>query len=362
MIARNSSSEGPANLRCPQRTASNANVCRWMRSHLWLMLFIAALSLVAMAQPDDAPLATPIVPETAKTLADRLGYDRDTKLLIIHADDLGVTHSENAASISALEKGMVNSGSIMVNCPWFTEIAEYAQSHPEADLGLHITLTSEWPSYKWGPVAPKEQVPSLVDPNGYLYPDARTAATHMDPKEVELEIRAQIERALAFGIRPTHLDAHMGTLFTSGPLFEALLSVGRDYGIPVMVTKEWLKAQAFMAAALRPNDIVIDRMLTISPDVPSSEWQEFYEQAIQNLQPGVTEFLIHTAYDDDEMRAVTTDRPEWGSAWRQRDFDFFTSRECKRLLHKNHIKLVTWSQISRVLTSGTARKTFGQQL
>ena len=107
-----------------------------------------------------------------KTIAERLGYPPDSKLLILHADDLAVAHSEDAASFDALDRSAVTSASIMVPCPWLTEVAAYAKAHPDADLGLHLTLTSEWKSYRWGPVASKNTVPSLLDPSGYLWPDA----------------------------------------------------------------------------------------------------------------------------------------------------------------------------------------------
>src|SRR5262249_56314751 len=97
-----------------------------------------------------------------KSLQEKLGYPRDAKLLIVHADDLGVTHSVNAASVHALESGGINSASLMVPCPWFPEIADYAKMHSSADFGLHLTLTSERVFYRWGPAAPRDQVPSLV--------------------------------------------------------------------------------------------------------------------------------------------------------------------------------------------------------
>src|SRR6267142_6866999 len=134
-----------------------------------------------------------------RTLAEKLGYPPDAKLLIVHADDLRVTHSVNAASIKALESGAVNSASIMVPCPWFPEIADYAKAHPEMDFGLHLTLTSERVYYRWGPVAPADKVSSLMDQNGYFHHDWEANA-HINAKEVEVELRAQIERALAMGV------------------------------------------------------------------------------------------------------------------------------------------------------------------
>src|ERR1700736_3830400 len=154
-----------------------------------------------------------------KTIAERLGYRTDAKLLIVHADDLAVAHSEDAASFDALDKNAVTSASIMVPCPWLTEVAAYAKAHPYADLGLHLTLTSEWKTYRWGPVESKAAVPSLLDPAGYLWPDTPLAVGVLKAAQAEREIRAQIERAIAMGIHPTHLDSHMGALFSRPDLF-----------------------------------------------------------------------------------------------------------------------------------------------
>src|SRR6266516_2540723 len=156
-----------------------------------------------------------------KTVAERLGYPSDSKLLIIHADDLAVAHSVDSASFEALEKGAVTSASILVPCPWLTEVAEYAKAHPEADLGLHLALTSEWKTYRWGPVESKDKVPTLLDPSGTLWSQTAPVAAKARPEEAEREIRAQVEHALALGIHPTHLDSHMGTLFAAPGLFAA---------------------------------------------------------------------------------------------------------------------------------------------
>src|ERR1700721_3342727 len=174
-------------------------------------------------------------PVAAQTRAERLGSPPGTKLIIIHADDLGETHAVNAAALKGLAGGTVNSASLMVPCPWFPEIADYAKSHPDADFGLHLTLTSERVYYRWGPVAPADKVPSLVDQNGYFHHEWEKGE-HINPKEVEVELRAQIERALAMGVHPTHLDSHQYRLIMNGKeLFDTMLRVAHEYKLPVFV-------------------------------------------------------------------------------------------------------------------------------
>src|SRR5215204_6214879 len=287
--------------------------------------------------------------ERAKTIAERLGYARDAKLVIVHADDLGMSHSVNAATIKAFETGLVNSGSIMAPCPWLSEIAAYARGNPQADLGLHLTLTSEWTSFRWGPVTPKDRVSSLLDKDGYFYLTETEAASHADPKEVELEITAQIARARALGIQPTHLDSHMGTLYQNKALFEVFLRVARQNKLPVRIAKTWFARADFLPATLNPDDVYIDQILDINLTVAAKDWSRFYADAIKNLQPGVTEVVVHLAYDDAEMRGATFNHPDWGAAWRQRDFDFFTSDTFRKLLQENQIKLITWRELGKLI-------------
>jgi chitin disaccharide deacetylase len=292
---------------------------------------------------------------SGKSLAEKLGFPRDAKLIIVHADDVGVTHSVNAATIKALESGLVNSASIMVPCPWFPEIADYAKAHPDIDFGLHLTLTSERIYYRWGPVASKASVPSLVDPTGYFYHDwsAETLpqghpAIRIDPQDAEREVRAQIDRGLAMGIRPTHLDSHQYRLVVTGKeLFDVFVRVAHSYKLPIFVNRDWFGDHPYLESSLTHDDIVLDHTVTMSPTVPTEKWAEFYKTALKNLQPGVTEFVIHVAFADDEMRAATRERDTWGAAWRQRDFDFFTGQEFRALLQEQDIKLVTWRQLSR---------------
>jgi chitin disaccharide deacetylase len=287
--------------------------------------------------------------QAARPLNERLGYPADAKLLIVHADDLGMAHSVNAASTKALETGLVSSASIMVPCPWFAEIAAYARRHAGADLGLHLTLTSEWASYRWGPVLSKERVPSLLNKDGYLYPLEDEAAAAIDVREAEAEVRAQIERARAFGVEPTHLDSHMGTLYQTEALFKMFLRVAREHRLPIRISRDRFPQSPFINAALAPDDIVLDRIMEIGPEVKPDRWAAFYTEAVKSLRPGVTELVVHLAYDDEEMRAAAVDHPDWGSAWRQRDFDFFTGDAFKRLLAEHNVKLVTWREVGKLL-------------
>jgi hypothetical protein len=158
---------------------------------------------------------TIFTPDVGQPLQVRLGYPRDAKLLILNADDLALSHSEDVASFAALDQKLITSATVMVPCPWFTEVAAYAKAHPEADLGLHLTLTAEWETYRWGPIASRALVPNLIGPDGNFYASTEEVAKHAKLDEVETEIRAQIERAKGMGLEPTHLDAHMHALYVT---------------------------------------------------------------------------------------------------------------------------------------------------
>ena len=307
------------------------------RVSAWLFVLLVGALLEAHAQIN------------GKSLAEKLGFAPDAKLLIVHADDVGVTHSVNAATITALDTGLVNSASIMVPCPWFPEIADYAKSHAHVDFGLHLTLTSERVYYRWSPVASRDKVPSLVDENGYFHHDW-TAAKRINPKEVDLELHAQIDRAYAMGVRPTHLDSHQYRLFENGKdLFEVLLRVAHQYNLPVFVARDWFADRPYLESGLTAADIVLEHTVTIDPAVAPEKWADFYKTALKNLQPGVTEFVIHLAFADDEMKAATRERDTWGAAWRQRDFDFFTSPAFRQLLQEQDIKLITWRELAHAV-------------
>jgi len=287
-------------------------------------------------------------PSQSKTVAERLGYPRDSRLLIIHADDLAVAHSEDAASFDALDKHAATSASIMVPCPWLTEVADYAKAHPDADLGLHLTLTAEWKTDRWGPVESKDKVSSLLDPDGYLWPEVAPAVQHIKADEAEREVRAQIEHAIAMGIHPTHLDSHMGTLFARPDLMAVYVKVAHEYKLPFlgMLTPNM---PPDVKAMFSDKDVLLDSVIIANPSVQPANWKTFYLDAIKNLKPGLTEIIVHLAHDDAESQAVMVDHPDYGAAWRQRDYDVITSPEFKKALQDNHIILIRWSDLKKLL-------------
>jgi len=282
----------------------------------------------------------------SKTIAERLGYAADAKLLIIHADDLGVSHSENMASIKGLEETPVNSASIMVPCPWFPEIAKYARENQSRDLGLHLTLNSEWIYYKWGPVTAHDSVSTLVNPEGYLFPQIQDVVQNAKPKEVGLELRNQIKKAYQFGIDVTHLDAHMGTAVSSLEFLAEYIKLGKEFKLPVLLDQrmELLKEEAIVQL-IDKNVIVANTIFTADPPDYDAGMSQYYTNILNNLGSGLNTLLIHLAYDDNEMKAVTVGHEYWHSTWRQADIDFFSSPECETLIKENNIVLVTWREL-----------------
>ena len=279
----------------------------------------------------------------------RLGYGAHERLLIVHADDLGIAHAVNAAFIGGLATGLINSGSVIVPGGSLAEIAAFARAHPEADIGLHLALTSDSPEAPWAPVASPAQVASLVDAYGNLLERWRPEAP-VNAREVEIELRAQIDKAYACGIRPTHLDSHRFLLLKSGPeLFEVYLRVAREYRLPALVPRHWFDRLPYLQLARADSDVVLDRMVIINGGVLPEQWPAFYRRAIENLQPGVAEILIHPGFDNEELQHFFKSLPAWGAAWRQRDFDFFTGSSFRELLSQHDIKLITWRDIAERL-------------
>lgn len=287
------------------------------------------------------------LPAQTRTIAERLGHPATAKLLILHADDLAVAHSVNVASLNALDSGAISSASVMVPTPWLTEVAAYARAHPNADLGLHLTITSEWETYRWGSVASQDRVPSLLDRDGTFPRQTQVVATRATIPEVERELRAQIDRAIEVGIRPTHLDSHMGALFSTPELMATYVKVARDYRLPFLALRG--DPRTAPQPPLSTQDVLLDTLIAADASTPRDQWAQFYLNAIANLKPGLTEMLVHLGHDDAELRAVMVDHEPYGSTWRQRDYDVVRSAEFKKALKDNNVILVTWRQLQTLV-------------
>ena len=294
-------------------------------------------------------LVTAGTPGHGATVQERLGHPADARLLVIHADDLGMSRSVNRATFEAFENGWITSASILVPCPWFPDVARWARAHPTADLGVHLALNSEWTGFRWGPVSGREAVPSLLDPDGYLPLIEADVVARARPAEIDRELRAQIDRARNAGITLTHLDSHMATLFRTAEFFEIYRKLGPAYGLPVLMERLGARggAQAGWTNASQA-DALIDRVISISPGVAKDQWLQAYEKLLSPLSPGVYQLIVHLGYDDEEMRGATFDHPDWGSAWRQNDLELVKSPRFREFLREQRFVLVGWKDLARV--------------
>jgi len=285
-----------------------------------------------------------------QTVAEKLGYPAKTKLLIVHADDIGLAQSVNEATLTAFEKGGITSGSIMVPCPWFADFAEHYKDHPGLDVGIHLTLTAEWDVYKWGGVLPATEISSLLDENGNFYATVEEVGQHADPLEVEKEVRAQIDKAIAYGIIPTHIDTHMGSVMATPELIEIYLRLGQEYKIPVFVPRMILLGMSEEARQQMIRDyVLVDNFFMMNADDPGLSWAEAYGQMIEKMKPGLNVMIVHVAHDNAEMQAISVNHPAFGSAWRARDLAYLLSQEFRDILKEQNIQLVTWKEIKEAM-------------
>lgn len=275
--------------------------------------------------------------------------------LILHADDLGFSHAANRASIEMLEKGFVSSASIMMPCPWVPEIAAWARQHPGKDLGLHLTLNSEWRTLRWAPLAPRDKVPGLLDPDGYMWMSVEDVARRATPLEVEIELRAQIEKARTLGIAFTHLDTHMGTLYARPDYFAVFEKLGREYGVPILRVKP---SESARRSAPKPT---VDYLLSLEPkyqqegtfrldslltDPAGGEKdyvrrRELYHKSLRELPPGTHMLILHPAMLEEELKASTNTAVQ-----RDGDYRIFSDPATVRLIKDEGIELVGWKDVA----------------
>jgi predicted glycoside hydrolase/deacetylase ChbG (UPF0249 family) len=285
-----------------------------------------------------------------KTLAEKLGYAPEAKLLIIHADDIGLSQSVNEASILAYEQKGISSGSIMVPCPWTNDFARYYRENPQVDVGIHITLTAEWDYYKWGGISPAGEISSLLDENGYFYASVEEVGQHAKADEVEKEIRAQIERALALGINPSHLDTHMGSVLAKPEFVQIYMKLGKEYNLPVFAPRMMLMGMPEeMREMVKTEFVLVDHFFMLNEAKPGVSWMDLYSPMVEKMGSGLNQLIVHVALDNAEMQGVTINYPAFGSKWRQNDLDLLCSKKFQDLLKEHKIQLVGWKEIKELL-------------
>lgn len=282
-------------------------------------------------------------------VAQKLGFSENTKLLIVHADDAGLSHSENRATIESLKKGIVNSYSIMVPCPWFYEMAVFARNNPQFDSGIHLTLTCEWENYKFGPIAPVAEVPSLVDENGHFFKKREQLEKNAVPSEIEKELEAQIEKFLKFGLTPSHIDSHMYSVASTPEMFRIYRGLGVKYDLPVLINGQLMKMVGINPESnIEKGDFLIDNVFVGEYNYfENGKLTDYYSSVLENLASGINLILIHPAFDNHEMKGVTINHPNFDSEWRQIDFDFFIDQKKKFTLEQNNIEFITWKDIKK---------------
>ena len=261
------------------------------------------------------------------TLAERLGFAADDRVAVVHVDDLGMCHAANEGGFEALRNSPATCGSVMVPCPWFQEAAQIARENPAFDLGVHLTLNAEWPHYRWGPVAGRREVPSLVDDQGYLPRTTLEVVQRAKAEEVEIELRAQIEMALAAGIDVTHLDSHMGTVLFP-PFLPIYAKLAVEYRLPVFAfhpDDAVLEARGLRGYGPFLRSLIerlegegipaFDDFCADSLDFPVGEGLAHNRRRLASLGRGVSYLICHAAAAGEELRHVTPDSAH------QRDFE-----------------------------------------
>lgn len=272
-----------------------------------------------------------------------LGYPADSRLLIINADDFGMCHAVNEAIIRALTHGILRSTTVMVPCPWALHALRFLAAHPDISFGVHLTVISEWVDYRWGPVASKEQVPSLIDTAGYFYSfeqmPALLAQVQLD--QLELEWRAQIEIVLAAGLQPTHLDWHALRIGSRADICDLLLRLARDYGLALRVAgQSWIEQVQSQGFPTSDYDFLDSYLL--DPIDKAAQ----YRQLLRELPVGLSEWAVHPGLDSSELLAIEPD----GKHIRQTDFDFLMSQAAKDIVEEEGIILLDYRHLQRAWT------------
>lgn len=288
----------------------------------------------------------------AQSYAERLGWKAGDRVLLIHADDAGMSLASTLGAIACLKDGVVTSTSVMMPCPWVPMMVDYLKQHPEVDAGLHLALTAEHENYRWGPVAGVSAVPGLANPAGYLWDNNTEVTQHATADEVEREIRAQIDRALALGMKPTHIDTHMGTLVARPDYTERYVKVAIEKGLCMMAFARLESGD--IPAAVRPRYEqmlkavweagipVVDCMIDDPYGATVDQKKDKYKAILQNLKPGINYLLVHCAVPSAEQ--VYLQGLSAASRWTA-DWQCMLDPEIKQLIKDQGIILTNWREL-----------------
>ena len=313
-----------------------------------LMLF----SLFLLVSCDNKNISVNVPQLDGKNWAEKLGYPVDSKVVMLHADDIGMCSEANEAVIPYLLNDQIQSASAMVPCPWFNDIADWYKKHPEMDIGLHLTLTSEWKNYRWGPVSNPSSVPELIDPEGYLWRRVIDVASRTPVAIIEKEVRAQIERAYKRGIKPGHIDTHMGTLYSKVEYAEAFFNIAMEYGIPANVIEftpdrvQKFRKQGYPITARlieSGRKYTLPKLDDFSSVPDGKDYQnkkENFFDLIQNLEPGITEIIFHPSIYTEGLKKIT-------NSWQQRVWEakMFSDPEVIQFLKNEGIIFTNWKEM-----------------
>lgn len=286
------------------------------------------------------------------TYAEKLGWDKGSKVLIIHIDDVGLCHGANKASIEALTNGVATSCSVMMPCAWVHEFVKEWKKNPNWDVGLHLTLTSEWENYRWGPLSGFQQVPGLIDESGYMWKSVIDVVVNAKPHEVDREIRAQLALAEKMGLKPTHLDSHMGTLFAHPDFIDIYINLGIEKKIPILfpgghmqyLSKELPlpkeKVKEYAEKIWEGGLPLVDDVITFTYDWKTEDKLELMKETLTNMQPGITEVILHCAIPTEEFPHFTQ-----SATTRKGDYLLAINPEFREFLEKNNFILTTWREL-----------------
>jgi predicted glycoside hydrolase/deacetylase ChbG (UPF0249 family) len=296
---------------------------------------------------------------SGKTVAEKLGYPKDARLLVIHAQDLGLAHSVDTATFEALEKGWVTSASILVPAPWYREVVQWTRSHPNADLGVRLDMIANYPTYRWRAISEQKPGSGLVDEQGYLPALPRNISRNVKTEDVLTEARAQMERAKVDGIPISHVDNYAKTLILTPALFQVYWKMGEEYKAPIVfpsrqVEQKGVKAgsgnqYSFGGLAVSLDQFPVNSVTEIFGGYTKKDWLSVYEKSLSNLPPGVYQLCVHLGHDNEELEAVTGRSGDWGAEWRQNDYDVVSSPEFQKFLKEQGIILVGWKELEKAV-------------